>query len=137
MHVEREPDVFRPFDPDAVRESLRIFFQDAAVTTLLAVADGRAVGYAVVRLHEKQGHAYALPRTYAELDQIAVDPEWRGQGIGRALIDAAIAWAREKECPSIELSVWEFNQIAQKAFTSRGFTPYLRKMRIPLQPRER
>ena len=130
MHVEHEPDYFRPFERNAVREFFSPFFEDRAVTILLAMADGRTVGYAVVRIYEKPGHAFALARKYAELDQITVDPAYRGRGFGRALVERAIAVARDNGCRSMELGVWEFNQEAQSVFRHCGFEPCFHRMRV-------
>lgn len=133
MHVEHEPEVFKPYEPDAIREFFSSLFQDEAVAVLLAVADGQAAGYAVVRVREKEGHTFGLPRRFAELDQIAVDPAWQGGGFGGALIEKAMDWAREKGCRTMELSVLEFNAKAQMAFQASGFSPYLRRMRARIR----
>lgn len=50
---------------------------------------------------------------------------WRGRGVGRALLTAAIDWAREH--PSIEmltLGVYEENAPAVHLYTSLGFETY-------------
>jgi GNAT superfamily N-acetyltransferase len=47
--------------------------------------DGRPVGFAVFALHEGEAH----------LEEIDVGPEHAGHGVGRRLIQAVVAQARE------------------------------------------
>jgi GNAT superfamily N-acetyltransferase len=39
------------------------------------------------------------------LGRLAVDPAWRGQGVGAALLAAAEAYARDLDAPALELGV--------------------------------
>lgn len=53
---------------------------------------------------------------------IIIDPEFRGQGVGKILMNAVIDWARKH--PTIEkvsLSVFEANIVARKLYEGLGF----------------
>lgn len=79
-------------DEQGVPEALEWDEHDAVSIHWLAVlADGRPVGCA--RL---------LPD--GRIGRMAVLPEWRGQGIGRALLDAAVACARARGMHEVRLS---------------------------------
>lgn len=65
---------------------------------LVAESDGRAVGLAWARIDAEQ------PGT-AKLYQFWVHPEFRRRGVGRLLIDAAIAWARGSNVTEMVLDV--------------------------------
>jgi len=43
---------------------------------------------------------------------LGVEPECQGRGLGRAMIDAACDWLRERSCPKVELMVREGNPAA-------------------------
>jgi GNAT superfamily N-acetyltransferase len=81
---------------DSIREPLEPAFQalaEADRSTLLAgTIDGTAVGYAVVVADDAT----------AVLREIAVDPQAREIGLGEALLDAAVAWARDRGCTGID-----------------------------------
>jgi RimJ/RimL family protein N-acetyltransferase len=47
---------------------------------------------------------------------------WRGRGIGRALLDEAVAWARESGIRKLELHVFPWNEPALGLYESFGFT---------------
>jgi RimJ/RimL family protein N-acetyltransferase len=45
----------------------------------------------------------------------------RGRGVGRALLDAAIAWAQAAGCHKVALEVWPHNARARTLYKSAGF----------------
>ena len=76
-----------------------------AVEGLVAERDGRVVGLA---------HFHAMPRTLGGqeigyLSDLFTDPDCRGQGIGRALIDACLAIGRDRGWPALRWFTQEFN----------------------------
>lgn len=50
-----------------------------------------------------------------------VAPQLRGQGVAQALIQAVIAWARDKGQRRVVLAVTEGNEIAERCYTRAGF----------------
>jgi GNAT superfamily N-acetyltransferase len=53
-----------------------------------------------------------------------VTPEARGRGVGRALMDAVIAWAREQGVEQLHLSVTVGNGPAERLYSACGFVSY-------------
>ena len=58
---------------------------------------------------------------YAYIDDVIVNPQFRGQGVGKALMAAAIQWSREKRFPGIMLETQDDNVAACKLYDSCGF----------------
>ena len=58
---------------------------------------------------------------YAWVEDIAVDAGHRRAGVGRALMDRAIAWAVERGLPGIRLETQNNNVPACKFYESCGF----------------
>ena len=58
---------------------------------------------------------------FALLDDFVVDPKFRRQGLGRALIQRCIAWAYEKGFPGLTLETQDINVPACKLYESCGF----------------
>ncbi|MDT0266880.1 GNAT family N-acetyltransferase [Streptomyces sp. DSM 44915] len=85
-------------------------------------ATGVPVGAAWARLlpADDPGYGYVAPDV-PELT-LGVVPDWRGRGVGKALLDALLAAAVEHGHRRISLSVEDGNR-AVELYRSRGFTP--------------
>jgi len=81
------------------------------------------VGYLLAISRDVPESPFTKARAWLEVDQIAVDPNYRRQGIARALVAKAIAYAREEGANRIEASSWSFNQEAHNLFGHLGFIP--------------
>ncbi len=85
-----------------------------------AEGDAALIGYCKMQ----QPSPYASDSNAANpiaLGQLYTDPARTGQGIGAALMDWALAEARERGCGAIQLSVWSENYGAQKFYQRYGF----------------
>ncbi|MCD6520303.1 MAG: GNAT family N-acetyltransferase [Anaerolineae bacterium] len=61
------------------------------------------------------------------IETIVVTSAWRGQGVGRRLLQAVEAWAREARFPSLSLHVSMDNPRAQELYRRLGFLERERK----------
>lgn len=86
---------------------------------LVAEMDGGVVGYAYAGI---EGQDYMSLRGPAgALYDIVVDPARRGQGVGRALLDATIAELTSRGAPRLLLHTATQNLPAQRLFARAGF----------------
>jgi GNAT superfamily N-acetyltransferase len=74
----------------------------------LAEVEGRAVGYALV--FETYSTLRAQPSLY--LEDLFVQPEWRGRGAGMALLREVAAEALRRGCGRVDWVVLDWNRIA-------------------------
>ncbi len=93
---------------------------------LVAELKGEVVGYAVFWAVFDQG----------ELGNVAVDDEYRGQGIGGKLIEAVLERAQERGVREIFLEVRKSNVRAQELYYTFGFTQVGRRKNYYLEPLE-
>jgi GNAT superfamily N-acetyltransferase len=69
-----------------------------------------------------------------ELVAMFVRPQARGRGVGEALIDAVIGWARVRDATSVHLWVTETNQAALRLYERCGFTVTAERQPLPSDP---
>jgi ribosomal protein S18 acetylase RimI-like enzyme len=102
-----------PYDPD------RRFFNDRTVPedVLVATVDGRIAGYVKLsRVTELVASDHVRM-----VSGLAVGPEHRRRGIGRALLDAAAEEARARGARRLTLRVLGPNAGARRLYESAGF----------------
>lgn len=80
-------------------------------TVLLADDDGALLGSVMVGFDGHRGWVYYL----------ATAPERRGQGIGRALMNAAEDWLKTLGSPKIQLMVRGDNAVARGFYAALGY----------------
>ena len=83
----------------------------------IAELDGRAAGCAyLVTLVD-----YFNERPHAHLSVLAVTAEAEGKGVGTALIDKSVAWARDRGSDRLTLSALVTNRRARALYERKGF----------------
>lgn len=96
------------------------------VVVLVAARGDRVIGYAYAGV---EGADYMSLRGPAGvLHDILVDPAHRGAGIGRRLLDAAVAALEALGAPRVVLSTAARNAGAQRLFERAGFRPTMLEM---------
>lgn len=64
---------------------------------------------------------YFTGRDHAHIEVLTVAESAEGRGLGRALLEAAEAWARSRGYPLITLNVFAVNQRARAVYARNGY----------------
>ena len=93
-----------------------LFGSPKYVDAIIAEIDGQAVGFAIFF------HNYStfLTKPGIYLEDIFVSPEYRRQGIGKALLTKVAQIAVERDCGRLEWSVLDWNVSAQEFYRNLG-----------------
>jgi uncharacterized protein YndB with AHSA1/START domain/GNAT superfamily N-acetyltransferase len=121
LHHQAWPDIFAgPGDPmaQAAHWQRGIAATDAA--TFVAEQGTRVVGFVTVS-EVRDGSPLLQPVPFARVGTVSVDERHRGQGIGRALMQQAEAWAMRRGLTDLRLHVWHFNQRALHLYEEIGY----------------
>ena len=102
-----------PFDRADRRERLLASFGNERAAQLLAVVeDDTIVGHLGLDL---------APYGVAQLGMF-VAAEWRGRGVGSALVHAAVGTAKLMGAHKVSLQVWPHNRAARRLYQRHGFS---------------
>lgn len=104
---------------EQLRASLRRLLADAATEFVLAEDGGAAVGYAQCRYR----YSAWTGAPDVELEDVFVAPEARRNGVGRDLVEFALALARRRGCRLACLATNERNLPALALYGRFGFSP--------------
>ncbi len=109
---------FEEATPEAavIAERARPLIASGEVTVLLA--GDEPCGFAELRFRPSL-YTGALD---AYLEELYVVPEFRGRGIGRALLEAAMDYARARGAAHVDLNTSEADVAARGLYESAGFT---------------
>jgi RimJ/RimL family protein N-acetyltransferase len=108
-----------PVDTARRRRLLTGGINDPRSVQLVATADSSAPNLADGAVVGQLGMELA-PYGVADLGMVVAEA-WRGRGIGGALLDAGIAWARDAGAHKVGLQVWPHNQAAIALYEKFGF----------------
>lgn len=86
----------------------------------LAHSGERPVGL----LNAMPGYSTFKARPLMNIHDIAVDPAFRGKGVGQALLGALQEYARARGCCKLTLEVLSGNRVAQASYARFGFAQY-------------
>jgi GNAT superfamily N-acetyltransferase len=110
---EREPDAVTATEADLERDG---FGPTPFYSCLIAEQDGRPAGFAFYFFN----YSTWLGRPGLYLEDLFVLPEFRGYGVGRALLQRVAAIAVEKGCPRLQWEVLDWNQPAIDFYKAMG-----------------
>jgi GNAT superfamily N-acetyltransferase len=135
LHAAAHPTIFRQVErgKSLAKGWFDELLSNDATTIQIAEVEGIIAGFAIVEVVDAPPVEILVPARTAFVQSMVVTETRRGQGIGRALIEAAKVWSRAKGATALELTVWEFNQPARTFYERLGFTSLHRTMIVELQ----
>jgi len=99
---------------------------------LVAVADEKVVGYVIAEKMMYREPPGSKMKRSAHLLNIAVDPEFRHRGIGKALMETITTYLRGEGVNGIWLEVRASNLVARSFYSRMGFEERGRRARYYL-----
>lgn len=104
--------VEQPYEREVHASDIDYGFDESGPTIFFAEVDDRLAGR--IRMMRWWNH-------FAYVEDLAVNPEYRGMGVGRSLMERGIQWAREKHFPGVMLETQDDNVPACMLYQSCGF----------------
>lgn len=129
LHREHLPDRFRkPEGLNRSREYVESLIRDEDTFLCVAEAAGRVVGLINAGLGATPDIPVKRPRRFLRVRGVVVRPDRRRQGVATALFRAACDWAEHNGAVEVQLTVYDFNEVAAAFWASLGFTCLSRRL---------
>lgn len=123
VHHNGRPDIFkkgRKYSPEELLELIK----DEGRPILVYTDERDAVlGYCFCIFQQHKDNSVLTDIKTLYIDDLCVDENQRGRHIGKALYEAAVAFARENGCYNLTLNVWSCNSSAMKFYEAMGLVP--------------
>ena len=111
-HQSGRPDIFADISDEELKEDLIKNFE--RLSTIVIIDNDIIVGYLSYIIKER--HSKKL-----DVDQLVIDERYRGQGLGKKLMEEVKNIAVNNSCDRIELNCWLFNESALAMYEHIGF----------------
>ena len=118
---------------ERIKTSFRAAIADDDADLLVAFDDEEPMGMALVHLERPSRMSDEVA---VELSRVVVRADRRGSGAGRALIDAAEVWARERGVRTLVAAIFVANEPSRRFWRAIGFEPWVERM-VRIVPPER
>lgn len=96
---------------------------------LIAEKQQETVGFLHAFKAQTPDNPLFIPQKFAYLSALYIQPDFRKQGFGKALVEQALIWQKNNELAYFELNVLNSNPTAQAFYQSVGFTPTYQTLR--------
>ena len=123
-HVDLEPKMLQYFQgAPRPREWLELRFSDSSEACLVAEVNGKIGGFIWCKSQSPPALPAFIQEPVLVIGDVIVREPLRGQGIGRALLEAALDWGRARGLKRAQLTVFERNEAARSFYSDLDFRP--------------
>ena len=129
VHHNARPDIFKSGAKKYTDDELEAILADANRPIFVAEEEGRVLGYAFCIFVQHKDNNILTDVKTLYIDDLCVDEDVRGKGIGRLLYNHVVEFAKECGCYNVTLNVWADNQSALAFYESIG----LHKQKIGME----
>ena len=121
-HVGR-PDIFRSNAQKYGASQVLAMLDSSKTPIFVAVEDSKVLGYGFCILKEHKDDPVIADHLELYIDDLCVDKNCRGQGIGKMIYENILRYAKMRKCYNVTLNVWSCNESAMKFYESLGLKP--------------
>ena len=121
-HVGR-PDIFRSNAQKYGASQILSMLDSSKKPIFVAVEEETVLGYGFCQIKTFEHDPVIADHTELYIDDLCVDETCRGQGIGKAIYEAILKYAKLRKCYNVTLNVWSCNENAMKFYERLGLKP--------------
>lgn len=119
IHSSARRDIFKEKNIEEIKNEVNNRINNEE-NILVAEKNNNIFGVLIYKIKEVREHINLKDRTVLWIDELVVDENIRGKGIGKNLFLEANKIAKENNCDAVELNCWKFNAKAIKFYEKCG-----------------
>lgn len=123
VHHQGRPDIFRKGAQKYGASQVLSMLNSSKTPIFVAVEGEKVVGYGFCQVKIYENDPVIADHTEVYIDDLCVDENCRGQGIGQAIYKEIIRYAKMRKADSITLNVWCCNESAMRFYEKLGLKP--------------
>lgn len=123
VHRLGRPDLFKENAKKYSDAELESILRDPTTPVFAALDGDKFLGYAFCVFRQYLDHSIMTDVKSLYIDDLCVDESARGKGVGRALYEYVLTFAKENGCYNVTLNVWACNENARRFYEKLGFKP--------------
>ena len=121
LHHELYPEKFKEFNYEAVCGYFEMIVGTEMNNFHVCYIEGEPVGYIWFEEVVKKETAFSEASHYVYIQQVSVNEDKRGHGVGKELFNEVLKFAEKKSISRIGLDYWVKNTIAKSVYEQLGF----------------
>ena len=123
VHHEGRPDIFRKGAQKYGASQVLSMLESSKTPIFVAVEGEQVLGYGFCFYKKYENDPVIADHSELYIDDLCVDENCRGQGIGKAIYQEICRYAKMRKCYNVTLNVWSCNASAMKFYESLGLKP--------------
>lgn len=124
VHSQSRPDLFKSNGKKYDRKQISklISNNDKPIFVAFDEENQRVLGYAMCVMKTIKNNTALLDMKNLYIDDLCIDENFRGNGIGSQIYDHVLKYAKNQGCYNITLNVWEGNEQAKRFYDKCGLS---------------
>ena len=119
IHSSARRDIFKEKNIEEIKNEVNNRMNNKE-NILIAEENNSIFGVIIYKIKEVREHKNLKDRTVLWIDELVVDENIRGKGIGKSLFLEVNKITKESNCNAVELNCWNFNRQAIKFYEKCG-----------------
>ena len=123
VHHNGRPDIFRAGAQKYGASQVLAMLDKSASPIFVATENNQVLGYGLCQIKTYENDPVIADHTELYIDDLCVDENIRGKGIGKAIYQEICRYAKMRHCSAVTLNVWCCNESAMKFYERLGLKP--------------
>ena len=123
VHHDGRPDLFRDNAQKYGASQVMAMLNRPGAPIFVAVEEDKVLGYGFCQTISHKNDSVLTDVTSLYIDDLCVDENCRGKGIGKAIYQEILRYAQQGNYYNLTLNVWNCNTSAMKFYESLGLKP--------------